>query len=98
MISQAEVLLNTFRDAMLDKLKLRAAKHPDDNFLTMSVEDMAKYPLDKIRDHMNQEIDELYAARGFGSAVEVRKENVDNANMNFIEWALQYAREKQNVK
>src|SRR6266566_623544 len=98
MISQAEVLLNMFRDAMLDKLKLRAAKHPDDNFLTMSLEDMAKYPLDSITEHMNLEMVELFTARGFGGHAAARKEAVDVANMALIEWALRYARDTKNVK
>ena len=83
-----EALLEIFKKEMLAKLKRRAKKHPNDNFLSMGVADMEVYPLQPILEHMNLEIEELYAARAFSGHKASMKEDIDVANMAFIEWAL----------
>ncbi len=89
----AEILLEQFKQEMLVKLKRRAEKHPDDNFLSMGVADMVDYPLALIFDYMNEEVEELFTARAFSIPFDIMKEDVDVANMVFIEWALRKMRE-----
>jgi hypothetical protein len=98
--STAEALLDLFKAEMLAKLQKRAAKHPDDNFLALSIEDLMNYPLAPIMEHMNLEIEELYVARAFpgkdqytGKVEDPKMEDVDVANMAFIEWAIRKVQE-----
>ncbi|MFS6744374.1 hypothetical protein WHL48_14460, partial [Staphylococcus aureus] len=58
---------------------------------------MADYPLQPILDHMDEEIGELRQARLLATSryqSAVMKEDVDVANMAFIEWALRKMREE----
>jgi|SRR6267378_3519636 len=92
----AEKLLDLFKHEMLKKLQARQKKHPDDNFLSMSVEQIMNMDLRAIMDHMNQEIEELYVARAFPDKEKghtPEKEDVDVANMGFIEWAIRKMKE-----
>lgn len=93
-LTVVESLLDQFKAEMLAKLKLRAERHPNDNILSCSVEDLMNYDLQPIIEHFNLEIEELYTARGFLGPKEIRKECVDVANMSFIEWMIRKIQEK----
>ncbi len=88
--SVLEQKLNQFKGEMLAKFRLRADKWGKDS-VTRDDFDWRNYPLESIQDRFLHEITERFPDHD-DATLDETKEDVDIANMAFLDWAVRKAR------
>jgi len=91
-----EQKLDEFKEEMLAKFELRARRWGKAS-VTRDDFDWAGYPLQSIQDSFLEEIAERFPESGEPRPDEV-SEDVDVANMAFLDWALRKARTNNSKK